>query len=348
MNELKIQTCFPREMTMVSNEFLDDYMPRANGEFVKIYLYLLRATARPGSGLTLGAVADHLNCTEADVLRALRYWEKEQVLALAFDASGKELTGIVFLDFNGIGAPCAQKLQAEAKQTPPAAAPSDSETRVTPDRVNELKENEDICELLFIASQYLGKMLSPGEMQKLLYFYDGLHFSTDLIDYLIEYCVSRGHKSIRYIEKVAFSWHDEGITTVRAARASVNNYHKDYFEIFKALGITSHNPIDAEVVLMRKWLEDEHFSMDVIREACTRTVMNTEKPSLTYADGILSRWAAEGVRTVADIRPLDEAHEKKAKNGTGRQEARPNTFNHFEQRTYDYDDLESKLLKGSS
>ena len=60
----------------------------------------------------------------------------------------------------------------------------------------------------FVAEQYLGKALSPIEINKLLYFYDELHFSTDLMEYLIEYCVSKGSHSIRYIETVALSWAD--------------------------------------------------------------------------------------------------------------------------------------------
>lgn len=67
--------------------------------------------------------------------------------------------------------------------------------------VKELRQKEDVMQLLFIAEQYLGKTLSPSEISRILYFYQELHFSADLIEYLIEYCVSKGSKSIRYMEK---------------------------------------------------------------------------------------------------------------------------------------------------
>ena len=57
--------------TMVANEFIDRYMAGANGEYVKVYLYLLR---HQSEALDIGAIADALNHTESDVRRALGYW----------------------------------------------------------------------------------------------------------------------------------------------------------------------------------------------------------------------------------------------------------------------------------
>ena len=173
-------------------------------------------------------------------------------------------------------------IAATAGAAPYPAASSDR--RISAQRMNELRENDDIREFLFIAQRYLGKLLSPSEAQKLLYFYDELHFTTDLLEYLIEYCVSKDHKSIRYIEKVALAWYDEGITTVKAARQSVSSYHRDYYEILKAIGQGGRHPIDAEITLMKKWIETYSFPMEIIREACTRTVLNTKQPSLKYTD----------------------------------------------------------------
>lgn len=76
--------------------------------------------------------------------------------------------------------------------------------------MKELKQNDEIVQLLYITEQYLGKTLTPTEVKKIMFFYDELHFSPDLIEYLIEYSVSRGHKSIRYIETVALAWAKEG------------------------------------------------------------------------------------------------------------------------------------------
>ena len=351
MKPLSIKAALPCEVTTVSNTFLDEYMPRANGEFVKVYLYLIRMTGASAPSVTLCGIADRLNYTEQDVLRALRYWEAEKLLSLSYDEDGA-LSGIAVT-----GACLAYP--ARAPQTVETTEPSperemsspypqaSSERRVTPQRMTELKENDDIKELLFIAQRYLGKMLSPSEAGKLLYFYDELHFTTDLIEYLIEYCASKDHKSIRYIEKVALAWYEDGIKTVKAARQAVSSYHRDYYEILKAIGQGGRHPIDAEIALMKKWIETYRFPMEIIREACTRTVLNTKQPSLKYTDSILTRWHAEGVRSPEDIGRLDEAHEKEKKASSAPRKNTGNAFNRFDQRVYSEEDLEDTLLTTS-
>ena len=80
MGQFKVYNSFPEEFTFISNSFLDFYMPSANGEFVKIYLYLLRHASGKGTALNLSSIADAFNCTEADIQRALRYWKKKNYL----------------------------------------------------------------------------------------------------------------------------------------------------------------------------------------------------------------------------------------------------------------------------
>ena len=222
-------------------------MPKANGEFVKVYIYLLRMLGRPEEAFGLSQMADSLFCTEGDILRALKYWESEKLVTLLYEEA--ELTGITlqapwneanmllrwllqvsvtpvrsamclilitYLPLNPQpsfpNAPTDNPLQTDqisyrSADLPvtPSSKPLSETKALTPDRVKELKQNEDIIQLLYIAEQYLGKTLTPTETRKILFFYDELHMSVDLIDYLIEYCVGRDHRSIRYIETVA--WH---------------------------------------------------------------------------------------------------------------------------------------------
>ena len=161
---------------------------------------------------------------------------------------------------------------------------------LTADRVKELKQNDEIVQLLYIAEQYLGKTLTPTETRKILFFYDELHMSVDLIDYLIEYCVGRDHRSIRYIETVAMAWKEAGITTVEMAKESTARYAKEYFSVLKSMGITNRNPVDTEIALINTWMKEYGFTLDLIQEACSRTVLQTGQPSFQYADKILQSW----------------------------------------------------------
>ena len=337
MDTIRIRSCVPQDVTIIPNAFLDRFLPKANGDFLKIYLCLLRVSGNGRGSLSISSIADRINCTENDVERALRYFEAEGVLSLTRNAEG-EITDIAFTGSAG----SEQMLRTEV-QTAPAARPSE----MTSERLTELGSREDIRELLFIAQQYLGKPLSRSEMQKICFFYDSLHFSPDLIDYLIEYCVSRGHKSFHYIEKVALNWKEQGISSVRDARVAAGSYHREYYDILKALGIDNHHPVEAEIRIMKKWIEKYNFPMDLIREACTRTVMGASKPTLSYADSILSKWYARGVCTMEDIRALDEEHarealSRKTERAPSRKPATP--FSDFEQRSYDFNSLETALI----
>ena len=308
--------------TSVSNVFIDEYMTDANGEFVKIYLYLLRQLNAPDAAFSISAIADKFEHTEKDIRRALSYWERMHLLRLEYDSS-ENLTGVCFLDTASRGNLTADGSAAEEASLPEAPASTDNASDPAPDSISEaaskeysaeeiaaFRRQEPVAELLFIAERYLGRILTPTDMNSILYWYDGLGFSADLIEYLIEYSVSRGHKSMRYIETVALAWADEGITTVTMAKEANSRYAKEYFTIFKSMGISGRNPVDTEISLMNTWLNDYGFTMDIIQEACSRTVLSTGQPSFQYADKILSGWKDKNVRTLADVRLLDAQHQR--------------------------------------
>lgn len=347
MNPLKIHNNCSEDVTIVSNHFLDLYMPKANGEFVKIYLYLLRMISSDDCSLTLSSIADTFDCTENDVERALRYWDKKEILRLTI-GTANQITGLTLLPFTkqkdaGISA-VSEKETAAYPQPVSASVPS--AYSLTPDRVKELKKNEEVMQLLFIAEQYLGKTLSPTETTRILYFYEELHFSADLIEYLIEYCVSKGSKSIRYMEKVALAWAQSGISTVKMAKQETNTFSKHYFSVLKAFGITSRNPVESEIQMIDRWMKDYGFTTDIILEACTRTINQTGKPSFQYADGILGAWHKNGVLSFSDIQEMDVRHKESRERTAPRiQNKTPNKFNNFHQRDYNFSDLEKQLLK---
>lgn len=342
------------QATLVANAFIDHYMLQANGEFVKIYLYLLRMLHNPSAEISLSAIADDFSCTEKDVMRALNYWKKVHILDLEFDSS-QNLTGLFLLPF-------PETKNSSAKATSSAAvtddsvlvaAPEPQQVRkqpkyLSPGAIQQLKqENPDIGQLLFLAEQYLKKTLSATDMQRILYFYDELHFPVELIEYLIEYCVSQNHRSLSYIEKVGIAWHQENVHTVAAAKQRTNTWCKDYYTILKAFGIRGRDPVATEVEYMNRWLKEYGFTMDIIKEACSRTIAQTAQPSFKYAEGILSKWKKENVRTPDDIHGLDEQHQKRVRSSEKGAETKAkaaNKFNNFHQREYDYAKLEKQLL----
>lgn len=358
--------------TLVPNEFIDFYMPGANGEFVKIYLYLLRCLYAEQGDLSVCALADLFNNTEKDICRALKYWEKEGLLILEKDEAGT-VCGICLCDISslrqknasaGADLPDSGSVPSDAEavaQIPPAsaadftsAAPVQADNTAAGSkpapprtlslgRAEELLQQENIQQLIFIVEQYLGKTLSSTSTNTILYLYDVLHFSEELIEYLVEYCVSRGSRSIRYIEKVGLAWHQEHITTVEQAQESTSTYNKYVFSVLRSFGIKGRNPVASELTYIKKWSSEYGFTIEIISQACERTVTQIHQPSFEYADKILAAWKKQGVKHPADIERLDAARQKTKKTAAKPADS-SNKFNNFDQRTYDFKDLERKLL----
>lgn len=60
-------------VTCVPNVFIDELMADADGEYVKIYLYLLRCMNAPEESFSISGMADKFEHTEKDIKRALAY-----------------------------------------------------------------------------------------------------------------------------------------------------------------------------------------------------------------------------------------------------------------------------------
>ncbi len=353
MKTLTLKNKFQTNATLLPNDFIDNYMIDANGEFVKVYLFLLRHLDDPCSSLTLTTIADCLNNTEADILRAFRYWEKKGLLRTERDTDGK-ITALELqkMSLSGGDASSAAKPSSVSPAAPAPAAASaplaaSAAAKAVP--IDSFRAQKEIKSLLFIAEQYLGKTLTHTEMETITYFYDTLHMSADLIEYLIESCVENGHKSMHYIRKVAFSWAEDGIETVSQAKEQSALYNKNCYTVLNAFGIKNRGPAASELTYIRKWAEEYAFSPDIIAEACRRTISATHQPSFEYADSILTKWHEKNIRHLKDITALDDEYQKERTAGRTASRSRTSTrnLNNFERRSYDMESLEEQLLNSN-
>lgn len=359
MRTLTLKNQFQTNATLVTNDFIDHYMVPANGEFVKVYLFLLRHLDDPCSSLTIPTIADCLNNTENDILRAFKYWEAKGLLRMEQDQEGQlhtlELIQIPSVQTSPHAVSASLTSSLNKKQTAPTAARSPVAASAVPERTTKaakdsVKAQKELKSLLFIAEQYLGKTLTRTDMETIAYFYDQLDMSADLIEYLIESCVESGHKSIHYIQKVALSWADGGITTKEQAKQRTRSYSRSCYTVLNAFGIKNRGPAASEITYIQKWTEEFGFTLDIIEEACSRTISATHQPSFEYADTILTKWHNSRVRHLKDIAVLDAEYQKDKKTSAASiQKARPvsRNLNNFERRNYDMDSLEEQLLNSN-
>ncbi len=262
---------------------------------------------------TIDSIADYFNYSEQDVKRALKFW-------------------------NGSGRSRAAK-------------------NTSGGNIVEFSRKPDVDQLMFVAEQYMKRPIKQDEVRTLLYIYDELAFPADLIEYLLEYCISNNRKSFKNIEameSVAVEWKEAGVSTLEEAKRLTRHIPKEMNEVMKELGFPKdHQPVEAEIAFVRRWTERYGYGMDIIGEACRRTVLATCKPSIRYANGILKQWHDAKVEKPEDIIALDEEFRKKNMEGqpgavsskkTESKKTGAGKFHNFSERKIDYDSLRKEVL----
>ncbi|AYA99000.1 DnaD domain protein [Lachnoanaerobaculum umeaense] len=386
------------------SEFIDEYMLKANGDYIKVYLFMLRNAGRL---INPEIIADALELTIKDVERAIAYWcksgilikKEENIAKIGSDDDFQEIlltknlptieeyeeAKRILMAANEVykRSEAVEKTDVENAEsienkdntdventnvesevntdTPVVETPNvipevevkKEEPPKLPDRslvdLTKLKSDEDFQELVFCVQTYTEKIFSPIDTEKLAYLYDVIGMSKDLLEYIAEVSVQKGKKSISYIEKVALSFHEKGITTVEEAKEDNVKFYNENRAVLKAFGIYDRVLAPVESRYVKKWFDEYCFSPEIVVEAINRTVLNTSSQSFSYADGILTSWHKENVRTLADVKAQDEKHGEKVKNApkpsNGGNGGNTSKFNNFEQRNDNIDsDMQDKFL----
>lgn len=383
--------------TLISNVFIDKYMITSGSSHLKTYLLLVRLLSDPQREISISGMADILDCSESDVLRSLRHWEKKGLMKLGYEEGSKILSEISLLNPEQAEGAQSARQELTASRAPQREASAggalqqevpaedglpkevlagytlQQEEALPPRQVDfaSVSQDEKFSRLMFIAEQYIGTPLSRTDCESFAWLYDSLKMDTALLEYLVEYCVTNGHKSVRYMETVAVDWHRKKIRTVEQARIYTPLHNKNLYAVMKALGLNGRQPAPSERKIIDNWFQEYGFSLDMVVEACNRTMISIHEPNLNYVESILSRWKKAGISRLEQVQGLDEKFQKKKEEseagygkskedsgktaGKGMPGAKNNSgafrgyrspgnkpgaqFHDFEQRNYDYDEL---------
>ena len=313
--------------TPVSNVFIDKFMPKARGEFVKVYLLGLKYCKSGELGVSSQVMASALHLLETDVLNAWNYWNDENVIKMIpIDNMGNY--NIDFLDL------ADRKTENE-------------------NSINLLEElsKDSIKDMLEDIEKSTGRPLSSEEMTMYISWINDLNFSPEVILLLVQYCTSKGKTNSRYIEKTALSWFDAKIKNVNDAQIFIKNREDRWIKIRKILnylGIKDGEIMKPQEEMLSKWIESYNFSLEIIFKACNICFERINKADFKYIDGILTSWNKDKIRTLEDIEKKDvkktpHNNFRNSNKNIGNRNSK-STFNNFKQRNYDFDDLEKKLL----
>ena len=209
--------------TDVENIFINEYMPMAPGEYVKVYLYGL-FYSQTDMEMTYSQMAKQLNMTEVQVEEAFEYWSQMGVvekiqLGMDYDVEFKQLRSLMYA--------CPNETDVQS--------PSFHEQKETSLYDDELKK------LVLTVEGLLGKTLSPKDTREIFYWEEALGATYDVINDAVAYCVEKGKTGISYMTKVIEQWTADGLKThedVQARLAEAEQRFADYKKILQTLGLS--------------------------------------------------------------------------------------------------------------
>lgn len=283
------------------------YIDKAKKFDLKV-LFLLASNEISGKEDRVSAIAEILDCGEDDVLGALSFWN-----------------GVGVIDTADTEEPTDPQKKQEKTEEGGKKADTPKRTKVselpqyTTEELNQLLEkNESMCDLIDECQQILGKIFNTGDVKILVGLIDFLGLDEEYIVVLMHYCAETDKRSMRYLEKVAVSCLDDGITEATVLQAELRSREeKKSFEgsVRNMFGIGSRSFTKKEKSSISAWRENYAFGLDIIGKAYEITVNATGKASIPYANAIIEKWYAEGLKTLEEI----EAYliKDKAEHGEG-------------------------------
>lgn len=273
----------------IGSDIIQTLLMRANGAYVKVYLYALMKAAE-GKSCTKAEISDAAGLLESDVARAFEYWKEAGAIRI-------ENGTVTFIR----SLPEEEAARQSGGNAPSAHDPSKRRNmeEVT-GAVGASKELSDMC---LMAQDMLGKTLTSQDMSTLYWFYDALGFSPALILMLLEYCVSKEKRNMKYIERVAVAWHENGVKTLEQAEAYVKREDdkSGYFGNVRRLMRINDRPFSrAEEAYLSKWRDNYGMDENMVALAYERCIIQISKVSFPYMDKILKSWSDANIRTIEE------------------------------------------------
>lgn len=300
LNLGKWGTIFP-----VPNCVVDEDIRLASENQLKVLLYVLRNN---GENLTEKSVGEQLNIAEGDVKDAVSFWIDRGVLSTQGDIP------------QGEKPEKSDQQPVEVKKKPrPLSRVQKPDSIFVSRRINE---DNELAALVQETQVILGKPISNGDTATLVMLHDTDGLPCDVLMMLIQYCHSIGKDNMRYIEKMAVSWAAEEITTIQRAEEKITNlekYGEAWNRVAMIFGIqNSGSPTKAQQENANRWINEWHFSDEMLREAYERCVNKKNSFNITYTNGILKNWNKRNITSLKELKEFEEKSQKRTPpNGGG-------------------------------
>lgn len=295
------------------NTFIEKYIPTTNPNFVVIYIYLLKCYIC-NEEIVLDKIATKLNILQTDIIKALDYWQSKDIISYKLEENKLKIAFFAIKEHNFVS------LQQKT---------------YTDEEITFYSQKEDIQQVFRLAEKKLAKPLSYQDRKILINIYENYCMSIEMMAILFTYCIENGKNNLNYIEKIAIDWCENNIDTLEKVEAYLKIYNNDFKKILKYFGVTNRLPIKKEEDIMKIWLLKYKMPLELIEEACTRTIIKTGNQSFEYANSILKGWYEKNIKTLQDVKQLDTQYENtiKAKENE-KQKIAEQKFQRYNNQTY--------------
>lgn len=265
----------------------------------ELELRVLLGLCAHGGSVDIKKLAKSLSCNEDDVKSALSFWRGAGIIELG---DSKETAAD-----EPVAEQVAQKSEEKAVESEPAKKlrRPDELPQYTSDQLSDiLEQRKETATLIDECQNIMGKVFNVKEINVLMGLVDYLELDCEYIMMLLSYCVSLGKKTLHYAEKLAFALYDAGITTGEQLSDELRRRElaSDAEGRIRTLfGIGERAFTTKEKKFISAWINDMNYSIEIIEKAYEVTADATGKGSLPYANTVLERWNASGLRTLDQI-----------------------------------------------
>lgn len=290
--------------TEIENLFINEFLPAAPGDYVKVYLFGLMC-ARHGQDIDTKKLALILGLSERDVKEAWIYWEAKGLVRIVRGGATEENSIVFISQIEALyGRSSAGPARAETEE--PEAAEDEEEAGPGPDGeediplhismdntefdevMNERLVDRRLRDLYQKYQMTTGRTISRQETSRIEDAVKVYGIEPDIFDFAIDYCADLGKYSIDYIFKVALRWTEDGCRTVEDAKKLLDRHSRRnswYRQVFKELGF-NRLPAPADREIMDRWFDVMGFSIDEVLDACVAAAGRRD-PNLRYVNKIL-------------------------------------------------------------
>ena len=307
-------------------ENIADILSNADEQDLKILTLLLMAAGDDGEVDDSFLAEQYLGISKAEVDASVKFWRGAGVIGSVRTqkkkSEGTEVSAVKTAHRNG----AVESSGVENYQSAELATLLESRA-VSACFVDE-------------AQKVFGKTFNSYDTAIVVGLVDQYGFEEEAVLEILAYVLRLGKKGVKYAEKVAIGFYDEGFTTARGVTeriAVIERSREDVYRIKQIFGFGARELTKSEKEIFTRWTQSYGYELDVIRMAYDITVDAIQKPVPKYADKIIEKWHCEGLRTVEDIEKYESAKREGAK---AQSENDP-------QKSYEVDDFFEAALKRS-